>query len=126
MKKMLAMFAGCLVVSGYLCLPTVADHHEKPKYSIKDVMKKGMNPKSGLLKKVQSGDASDDEKKLLADMLAALGENEPPKGDAESWKKKSKALAKAGKALVDGDENAMAMLKKASNCKSCHSEHKPG
>ena len=119
------MFAGCLLVGGYLCLPTIADHHEKPKYSIEDVMKKGMNPKTGLLKKVQSGDASDEEKKLLAEMFVALGKNEAPKGDAESWKKKTKALAKAGKALVDGDEKAAAMLKKAANCKACHSEHKP-
>ena len=125
MKKMLSMFAGCMLVAGYVCLPSFAADDEKPKYSIEDVMKKGMNPKTGLLKKVSAGDASDEEKKTLAEMFTALGKNEPPKGDAQSWKKKTRALDKAGKALVEGDEKAPAMLKKAANCKACHSEHKP-
>ena len=120
-KKLVALLTATAVMFCFVSVQAWADHHE-PKYKTKDVMKKAM--KGGLLKKVASGDASDDEKKTLHEMLVALGKNEPPKGDAESWKKLTGALAKAGKAAVDGDDNAGAMLKKASNCKACHSKHK--
>ena len=124
MKKMLSMFAGLAVVAGFVCLPTIAADDDKPKYSIEDVMKKGM-AKKGLLNKVVAGDASDEEKKTLHEMIVALGKNEPPKGDAESWKKLTGALAKQAKAVVDGTDGAEAKLKKAANCKKCHGEHKP-
>lgn len=94
-----------------------------PKYSTKVVMKTAF--KGPLIKKVAAGDASDEEKKNLYDMLVALGKNKPPKGEADSWKKLTAALVKAGKAVVDGDADGGAMLKKAANCKACHSKHKP-
>lgn len=121
-KKFITLVTASFALICLLALPVSADHHE-PKYKIKDVMKKAL--KGPLLKKVASGDASEEETKTLHEMLVALGKNEPPKGDEESWKKFTTALAKAGKAAVDGDENAGAMLKKAANCKACHSNHKP-
>ena len=125
MKRLIAMFAGCLLVAGYVCLPTIAADDEKPKYSIKEVMKNAMKPKTGLINKVMAGEASDDEKKTLHEMFVALAANEPPKGEADSWKKKTGALVRAAKAVVEGDEEGLAKLKKAANCKACHSEHKP-
>jgi cytochrome c553 len=121
-KKLIALILGSLMVC-FVSLPVIAaDDDDAPKYKIKDVMKKAM--KGPLLKKVAGGSASDAEKKELYGMLVALGKNKPPKGDAESWKKKTTALAKAGKAAADGDEGAGAALKKAANCKACHSKHK--
>ncbi|MCP4890835.1 MAG: hypothetical protein GY904_30090 [Planctomycetaceae bacterium] len=100
-----------------------AEDDGAPKYSTKVVMKTAF--KGPLIKKVAAGDASDEEKKNLYDMLVALGKNKPPKGEADSWKKLTAALVKAGKAVVDGDADGGAMLKKAANCKACHSKHKP-
>lgn len=88
----------------------------KAKYKIAEVMKKAM--KGGLCAKVAGGKASDEEKKELVELFTALGQNTPPKGDAESWKAKTTALLEAAKA---GDGAA---LKKAANCGACHSVHK--
>ena len=57
-------------------------------------------------------------------MLVALSKNEPPKGDADSWKKLTGALVKAAKGCVDGDADAGAALRKAGNCGACHKKHK--
>ena len=124
MTKKLAMFAGCLMVLGLVCLSAEAADGEKPKYSIEDVMKKGMNPKTGLMKTVTDGGGSDADKVLLHEMFVALSEGKPHKGDAESWKEKTTALVVAAKAVVDGDSEGMNTLKAAANCKACHSVHK--
>ena len=121
-KKLIALMMGSLLMVCFVSFPVTAADDDAPKYKTKDVMKAAM--KGGLLKKVAGGDASDAEKKKLSDMLSALGKNKPPKGDADSWKALTGALAKAGKAAVDGDAGAAAALKKASNCKGCHSKHK--
>jgi hypothetical protein len=93
-----------------------ADGQEKPKYKIAEVMAKAM--KGGLCAKVAKGEATAAEKETLVELFTALHANTPPKGDAEGWKAKTKALLDAAKA---GDGAA---LKKAANCAACHKEHK--
>ena len=99
------------------------DKDKKPKYNIKQVMKTCM--KGGLCKKVAGGDASKDDQKKLLEHFTALAKNKPPKGDAKSWKKKTTALVKAAKGIVDGKDGSAAALKKAANCGGCHKAHKP-
>lgn len=123
LKKLLSYSLSCLVVASTFALSVSADEETKPKYSTKEVMKAAF--KGPLIKKVASGKASDEEKKKLHEMLVALGKNEPPKGEPESWKKLTTALVKASKAVADGDKEGAAMLKKAANCKACHGPHKP-
>lgn len=94
----------------------------KPKYAIKDVMKKAM--KGGLCGKVAKGEASDAEKKELVEMFTALSQNKPPQGEAGSWKQKTGALVAGAKAAQKGEEGAADKLKKAANCKACHDVHK--
>jgi hypothetical protein len=120
-RKLIAVVTGLSLLIGVVALP-VSAADAKPKYATKDVMKKAM--KGPLLKKVAGGEASDDEKKELYEMLVALGQNEPKKGDAESWKKLTDELVKAGKAAVDGGADAGEQLKKAADCKACHTAHK--
>lgn len=120
-RKLIAVFTGVALLVGIVAMPVSAED-AKPKYTIKDVMKKAM--KGPLLKKVAGGEASEEEKKELYEMLVALGQNEPKKGDAESWKMLTGALVKAGKAAVDGDADAGSKLEKAANCKACHTPHK--
>lgn len=114
---------GCLLTAGVLSMPGfAADDESKPKYKTKEVMAEAL--KGPLAKKVAAGDASAEEKKLLLEMFMAMTKNEPAKGDAESWKKKTTALVAAAKAAVAGDENAPNLLKEATNCKACHDVHK--
>ena len=110
-----------LVAVSAVSVSVIADDGE-PKYSIKDCMKACF--KGPLIKKVASGEASDEDKAKLHEMMVAMTKGTPKKGDAESWKMKTAALVKAAKAAVDGDATAPAMLKKAANCKACHSVHK--
>lgn len=89
---------------------------KEEKVTNKVVMQKAM--KGGLCGKVASGKASDAEKKELVELFTALAANTPKKGDAASWKEKTSALLEAAKS---GDGAA---LKKAADCKGCHSAHK--
>lgn len=126
MKKVLATTLACSMALGLVVTTGYAaddDDDKKPKFKTKEIMKAAF--KGPLLKKVAGGDASEEETKKLYDMLVALGKNEPPRGEADSWKELTVALVKAGKAAVDGDKEAGAMLKKGANCKACHSKHKP-
>ena len=114
----------CLVAAAFIGLPAFAadDDGDKPKFKTKQIMKEAF--KGPLLKKVASGEGSEEDAKKLNEMLIALSKNKPKKGDAESWKKFTDPLLKAGKAAVAGDENAGALLKKGANCKACHKSHK--
>ncbi len=122
-KKSVMGFLACFMALATINLSVRAEEEDKPKYSTKDVMKAAF--KGPLIKKVTSGDASDEDKKKLHEMLVAMGKNEPPKGEADSWKELTGALVKAAKAVAEGDEDGVEMLKKAANCKACHTNHKP-
>src|ERR1700682_2980267 len=95
---------------------------EKAKYTIKEVMKEAH--KGGLMKKVADGKADDTEKKHLVDLYKALSQNDPPKGPADDWKKKTTALVEASTKASKGDAAAAATLPKLANCAACHKEHK--
>ncbi|MCP4191986.1 MAG: hypothetical protein GY768_15345 [Planctomycetaceae bacterium] len=119
--------AYCLLVIFSLPLASLvtaddASEKPKPKYTIKEVMK-NVN-KKGLLKKVTSGEASQEEKVMLLDNYISLIENTPKKGDANSWQKLSGSAALAAGKVVAGRDGAIEELKVASNCKACHSVHK--
>jgi hypothetical protein len=105
------------VTAGYL---RAAD--EKPKYTIKLVMKE-CKPK-GVIKKVISGDGTADDKKKVMEFVEALAANKPAVGSEESWKKFNDPIVAAAKDVVDGKDGAVAALKKAFNCADCHAEHK--
>ena len=92
--------------------------------TIKDIMHEAHRKPDELLKKVATGQATEQQKKRLLELYEALAKNEPPQGDASSWKAKTDLLIAAAKAAVEGKPDAGAQLNKAANCKSCHEEHK--
>ena len=96
---------------------------EKPKYTIKEVMKKAH--KDGLMKKLADGGGTKADAEELLDLYKALGKNKPPKGEAGSWQEKTKVLVDAAQNVVDDKPGARAELKKAANCAECHKAHKP-
>lgn len=115
-----ALVASVVVVCGWAVMTMTSGAQEKA--SIKEVMKVAM--KGGLTKKVADGTASEEEKKKLAGLFAALHENKPPKGEQSSWDEKTDALVKAANDVLANKEGAGAALQKAANCMGCHSAHK--
>ncbi len=122
LKTIMSVFILAAMPLVFMNVTTQAEESDSAKHSTKEIMKVGF--KGGLLKKVAGGDASDDEKKKLHEMLVALGKNKVEKGDAESWKKLTSALVKASKDVLEGKDGAGEALQKASNCKACHNIHK--
>ena len=116
------LFAGAIAAVSLVLV--LGDNHagEKAKYTIPQVMKKAMA--GGLCKKVASGKANDEEKTQLVELFTALSQNTPPKGDADDWKSKTKALLEAAKGAAGGDADAAKKLPKLANCNGCHSVHK--
>jgi hypothetical protein len=105
-----------LLVFAGLVVATVWAADEKPKYTIKEVMKMH---KDKLNEKFIKGEATKEEKEKLKEGYESLVKSKPPKGDEKDWKAKSEALVKAVK---DDDVEA---YKKAVNCGACHTAHKP-
>jgi hypothetical protein len=101
---------------------------EKPKYSIKQVMsqahRKPDKTSPTLADKVINGTADKDEKAKLLELYTALAANKPPKGEAEAWKDRATAITGAIQEVIDGKEGADVDLRKALNCKGCHSSHR--
>jgi cytochrome c556 len=92
---------------------------------IKAVMGVAHKGKDSLLEKIKGGKATDDDKKKLLSLYEALAKFKPPMGDEKSWTDKTAALVAAAKDLVDKKDGAMDKLKTASDCKACHTLHKP-
>jgi hypothetical protein len=100
------------------------DDKKKPKYTIKEVMKKAHQAKDAILKKTQTDTATKEELKQLVAMYQALEVNKPPRGEEAEWKKRTKALVDAANAAVEEKKDAKGLLKKAANCAECHKAHK--
>ncbi len=105
-----------LLVFAGLVVATVWAADEKPKYTIKEVMK---FHKDKLHEKFQKGEATKEEKEKLLEGYESMVKSKPPKGDEKDWKAKSEALVKAVK------DNDVEGFKKAVNCGACHGAHKP-
>jgi hypothetical protein len=106
------------------------DKKEDPKLTIKDVMKQAHTVEKGskdpsLYEKVSMGKANKEEKAKLLALYSALPNNKPPKGDADAWKDKTKALVDAAQGVVDGKEDAEKKLKTAAACMACHKDFRP-
>ena len=98
---------------------------DKPKYTVKEVMKALHKGDDALAKKVTKGEGTHEDFAKLVEYYKSLPLNEAPKGDAASWKEKTTALLKSAQALHEGKAGALDQYKAAVNCKACHSVHKP-
>ena len=107
-----------------LAVLMVAASQDKPK-SVKDVMTAVHKGKDSLVGKVTAGKGSEEDHKKLLEMYEFMATQKAPQGDEASWKTKTTALVAAAKDLVDKKAGAADTLKKASDCKACHSLHKP-
>ncbi len=92
---------------------------------IEDVMKEGFKGKESIAAKIGKGEASDADKKKMAELVAKLIGTKPPQGDAKAWVDKIAKLDVAAKAIAAGKADAAELWKAASNCKACHKDYKP-
>lgn len=123
MNKVYAVaFAAIFVaVSAVLSLHVSADD----KNIIHDIMEKHHKGKEAPVQTVLAGKADE---KLLKEFLAyytSMAAQKPPKGDEAAWKKRTATLVEATQGLIDKKANALETFKEASNCKACHTDHKP-
>ncbi len=102
-----------------------AEDKKEKKYTIPEVMKLAHKGKPNLMTKVAEGKGSKRDKELLLGLYIALSESKPPKGSEADWKKRTEAIVKAARGVVEGKEGAQVALKKAVNCGGCHKLHKP-
>ena len=125
MKKFAALMFVAVFVSINVGFSWVGnDDDDMPKYKTKQVMAKVFKGKASLKAKISAGKATAEEKKTALEYLQALAKNKPKKGDAASWTKKTLALVKAAKQVVDGKEGGIKSFNAATNCKACHNLHK--
>jgi len=117
MKKIL--FAGMLALGAMAVILGANQAALAPKYSTKEVMKKGFAGKEALCGKIAKGNATAEEKEQMLELLSSLCENKAPRGEQQAWVAKCEAMTKAVK---DGDAKA---FQAAANCKACHDAHKP-
>ena len=120
MNKFLAI---CAVA---VCMLTVSQLHAvRPGHSGTPTSKIMKHIKAGLVSKVLSGDATDEELQQLHEYARALPHNKPPKGSNKSWRGLTRELLAATRSVIkNGDEESLARLTAASNCKACHTPHK--
>jgi cytochrome c556 len=97
----------------------------KPTQSVEQVMESGFKGKESLCAKVSKGEGSAADHQTMVDLTYQLTLNTPAKGDLASWTQKTTALHAAAKALAAQQPGALDAWKTASNCKACHSVHKP-
>lgn len=121
LQSILAIGTAAFLAVGLL--PAQAE--DKPKYTIKEVMKALHKGDDALCKKVTKGEGTHEDFAKLVEYYKSLPLIEAPKGDAASWKEKTTALLKSAQALHEGKAGAVDQYKAAVNCKACHSVHKP-
>jgi hypothetical protein len=105
-------------------LVSVADENHE---IIEKVMKDGMKGDESPLARVLDGTASEKETGSLAALILTMKGTKAPVGDQAKYEEKVTELIAAMDAVSGGDkgEKAIGRLDKASNCKACHTDHKP-
>jgi cytochrome c556 len=133
MKKFATVLAGLAVLIVVTSTLLAAD------LTVKQVMQKAHRGSNSLLANIGKDLKDDDpewsdiqkETKDLVDLGTALGKNDPPKGDKDSWKNLTKGYldnAKALDAAAQKKDKATAQsyqAKLAGSCKACHTAHNP-
>lgn len=127
MRKLFVAAVALLGLGAFLALDaaggTAPETKDDPKVSINDIMTKA-HGRLGLRSKLLSDKATQEEKDELLELYVVLGKHKPPKGDAASWKKRTDALVKATKDMIEGKSGAKTRFNNASRCKDCHDQHK--
>jgi hypothetical protein len=118
----------CTGVLAVMALTSSSTGAPKPKYTIKQVMKDAIKGHTALVKKACKGTATPEELARMVEYFRAMTQCVPPKGDLDSWERKSGALLEAALRVQKApkDKAASLALENAVECRQCHNPHKPG
>jgi cytochrome c556 len=130
MKRLACAGAGLVLLAG---LAVAADP------TIKEIMTKAHKEGSGLLADVGKALREDEpdwddiqkETKELVELGTALGKNDPPKGEKDSWERQTKGYLDKVKTLQaaaerkDKPASQAAFTKVRTSCGACHMAHRP-
>lgn len=97
----------------------------RAKLSSEQVMEEGFEGKGSIAARLSQDKGTQEDKMRMAYLTEQLSLNEPVKGDPASWTQKTTALHEAAVALASNAPGALVSWKAASDCKKCHSVHKP-
>lgn len=114
------------VVAAALCF-TVSLFADENHEIIEKVMKEGLKGKESPLAKVLDEEASGEQIKSLAELIQTMKGTRAPVGDQSEYDTKVNDMIAAMNAVAGGDDSPKALerLDNATNCKACHSDHKP-
>ena len=113
------------IVAGLLSLVVLLGAAPQEFKSIKEAMSTTHKGKESMVNKIREGKGSDEEHKKALAVWEYISTQKPPQGDEASWKAKTTALIAAAKELVEKKPGALEKVKATSDCKACHSIHKP-
>lgn len=102
-----------------LALPLATVSSAESELTIIEIMEEAH--KGGLLKRVQVPTASEKDKARLLELYKALKDLTPPAGDKSDWAERTQKMIAAATLAKDGDPSK---LKRAVNCRDCHTYHK--
>jgi len=122
MKKQ-SLFAAVVALAALTVFSVADENHE----TIEKVMKEGMKGDESPLALVLDGKASDEQTRELTALILTMKGTKAPVGEQSGYEAKVTELIAAMEAVGGGDkgDDAINRLDKASNCKACHSDHKP-
>lgn len=121
LTRAVAVLAVAVMFVSIGATPSAADE----KMSIESIMEKGHKGKESPVQTIAAGKADEKLIKQFLTYYEFMGTQKPPLGDEAAWKKKTGAVVEALKALEAKKPGAADAFKAATNCKACHSEHKP-
>ena len=96
---------------------------EEGLYSISQVMEYAH--KNKLYRELFSPPVDEAVAERLITLYQSLPKQSSPKGDPDDWTTRAEALASSAEGVINGDADAGKAFRKAVNCNSCHSRHKP-
>ncbi|MBN8246877.1 MAG: hypothetical protein J0L84_05470 [Verrucomicrobia bacterium] len=97
----------------------------KPALTTEQIMEEGFKGKTSLAARLSENTASDADKQRMVYLTQQLALNKPSKGDLGSWQEKTAKMNRAALALADKLPDSIELWRAASDCKACHSIHKP-
>lgn len=121
MNRIRISTAAAVAAVGLTFSANADDAHEL----IEKAMKEGHKGKTSIVAKIKDGSASKADIEKLHGWYKAMAKVKPPKGEVDSWKKKTTRIGGLLGKIAKGDEKAKKAFGKAINCKACHNPHKP-
>ena len=88
-------------------------------------MNEGFKGKTSIAAQMSDNFATEAQKMRMVYLTQQLALNQPPQGSQDSWVEKTTALNQAAVLEESGAPGALEAWKSASDCKACHSVHKP-